>query len=171
MARVPTPGLTTQDHKLRRWLLEQAEEHGHAIVQVAGDDRGAPYAFTVGAWRRFGVAEAVVIGLPEEMSQVLLTAYVNQSRAGARFLPGTIHDGFFEDLAVAFEKVARGWYPEFLGSAFLLHPKGDFPAVQIILPSGEGMWPWEPDAPPGFARFQPVLTDSGLPESWGTVEA
>jgi hypothetical protein len=165
---VPSQGLTTQDQKLRRWLLDQAEEHGNAIVQIGGDESAAPYAFTVGAWRRFGVAEAVVVGLPPEMSQVLLCAYVQQARAGERFLPGTVYEGFFDGVAVAFEQVAKGWYPEYLGSAFLLYAKGEFPAVQIIVPTSDGIWPWEPDAPPGFARWQPILTESGLPESWGS---
>src|SRR5205823_1541519 len=145
---------------------DQTEQHGTAVVQVAGNGGDSPYAFTVGAWRRFGVAEAVVIGMPSEMSQVLLSSYVNKIKDGERFLAGMVYEGFFEGFAVAFEQVAKGWYPEYLGSAFLLYPKGDFPAVQIIVPSGEGYWPWEPNAPSGFAEWQPILTDSGLPESW-----
>lgn len=160
------PGLNPQDEKFRRWLLEQAERHGHAVVQVAGTDNDPPYAFTVGAWRRFGVAEAVVVGLPPEMSQVLLGAYVQRASAGDRFLAGTVYDGFFEGVSVVFEQVAKGWYPEYLGSAFLLYAKGDFAALQIIVPTPQGQWPWHADAPPGFDRWQPVLTESGRPESW-----
>jgi hypothetical protein len=168
MARVPPPnvGLTDQDKQFRAWLLAQAEEHGTAVVQVAGESGSAPYAFTVGAWRRFGVAEAVVVGLPPEMSQVLLTAYVDLAKAGTRFRAGAIHDGFFDGVPVAFERVAKGWYPEYLGSAFLLYAKGDFAALQIIVPTPHGQWPWSPDAPDGFRAWQPVLTESGLPESW-----
>jgi hypothetical protein len=166
---VPPTGLTAQDTQLRQWLLDQAEEHGAAVVQVAGadgDDREPPYAFTVGAWRRFGIAEAVVIGLPDEMSQVLLRAYVDRARQGERFLAGTVHDGFFEGIPVAFEKVDAGWYPEYLGSAFLCYPQGKFPAVQIIVPTPQGHWPWTEDAPAGFADWQPILTVSGEPESF-----
>jgi hypothetical protein len=164
--RVPPKGLTAQDLRLRQWLLDQAEEHGTAIVQVAGEDSAPPYAFTVGAWRRFGLAEAVVVGLPEEMSQVLLLAYVDRARQGDRFRPGGVYEGFFEGIPVAFEKVDPGWYPEYLGSAFLCYPKGDFPALQLIVPTAQGYWPWTEDAPPGFAEWQPVLTASGELESF-----
>lgn len=160
------PRLTSADQRLRQSLLEQADEYGNAVVQVAGDERGAPYAFTVGAWRRFGVAEAVVVGLPPEMSQVLLDAYVDQAAGGERFKPGTVYHGFFQGVPVAFEQVHKGWYPEFFGSAFLLYAKGDFPALQIIVPTPQGKWPWQPDAPPGFAEYQQILTASGRPESW-----
>lgn len=158
--------MTAEDRRLRGWLLDQAERYGNAVVQVAGDERGAPYAFTVGAWRRFGVAEAVVVGLPADMSSVLLGAYVERARAGERFGPATVYDGFFEGVPVAFERVAPKWYPEFLGSAFLIYPTGDFPALQIIVPTSQGQWPWQADAPRGFAEWQPILTDSGRPESW-----
>ncbi|HEY0807487.1 MAG TPA: DUF4262 domain-containing protein, partial [Pseudonocardiaceae bacterium] len=116
---VPPRPLTAQDEKFRRWLLDQAEQHGHAIVQVAGGQDYAPYAFTVGAWRRFGVAEAVVVGLPAEVSQVLLSAYVAQASGGERFLAGTLYHGFFEGVPVVFETVAKAWYKEYFGSAFL----------------------------------------------------
>jgi hypothetical protein len=62
--------------------------------------------------------------------------------------------------------VAQGHYPEFFGSALLLYPKGDFPAVQLIVATPQGKWPWQADAPAGFAEWQPVLTVSGDPESW-----
>lgn len=170
MASVPPNRLTAQDEKFRRWLLDQAEEHGHAVVQVAGGSHNgadyAPYAFTVGAWRRFGVAEAVVVGMPEEMSQVLLTAYVHRAGLGERFRAGDLYHGFFEGVPVAFETVARPWYKEYLGSAFLLYPKGDFAALQIVVPTPQGFWPWSPDAPPGFRAWQKILTVSGRPETW-----
>lgn len=158
--------LPPQDEQFRRWLLDQAEQHGNAVIQVAGGPDYAPYAFTVGAWRRFGVAEAVVVGLPEDMSQVLLNAYVSRAREGERFLAGTVYHGFFEGVPVVFEQVAKGWYPEYLGSAFLLYAKGDFAALQIIVPTPQGNWPWDRDAPPGFGAWQRVLTESGRPESW-----
>jgi uncharacterized protein DUF4262 len=162
----PPARLSDSDQRLRKSLLDQADQFGNAVVQVAGDENSAPHAFTVGAWRRFGVAEAVVVGLPPEMSQVLLSAYVDRAVDGVRFRPGTIYDGFFDGVPVAFETVHKGWYPEYLGSAFLLYARGDFPAVQIIVPTPQGHWPWQQDAPPGFAQWQRILTASGRPESW-----
>ncbi|HEV2779204.1 MAG TPA: DUF4262 domain-containing protein [Actinophytocola sp.] len=151
---------------LRWWLLDQSDRHGYAMVEVAGDEHGAPYVFSVGAWRRFRVPEAVVIGLPDGMGRMLIDAYVRRARAGERFMPGRVVDDFFDGAPVIVERVARGHYPEFFGSALLVYPAGDFPAVQLIVATPEGAWPWQPDAPVGFADWQPVLTHSGDPESW-----
>ncbi len=158
MGAVPTTDVPAEYQNLRTWLLAQAEEHGTAVVQVAEDDDLAPYAFTVGAWRRFGVAEAVVVGMPAEMSEVLLRAYVSRSREGVRFGPH-VYDGFFQGVDVAFEQVAKGWYPEFLGSAFLLYAKGDSPALQIIVPTPDG-YCLRGRRPSGFAKWQQILTEA-----------
>ncbi|WP_184688221.1 DUF4262 domain-containing protein [Saccharothrix tamanrassetensis] len=166
MAGVSSPALNPHEAKLRDWLFDQAERHGHAVVTVPEDAEGAGYAFSVGAWRRFGVAEAVVLGLPPEMAEVLIRAYVSRAAQGERFLPGKLYHDFFDGVPITFERVFKGFYPEFFGSAFLLYGKGDFPAVQIIVPTPDGHWPWYPTAPEGFADWQLVLTETGRPESW-----
>jgi hypothetical protein len=160
------PSGEIDDEALRQWLVEQAEEFGNATVEVAGDEHGAPYVFTVGAWRNSGVAEAVTIGLPDGMGRVLVNAYTRRAREGERFALGKEYRDFFEGVPVVLERVAKGHYPEFFGSALLLYPRGDFPAVQLIVATPEGAWPWQEDAPEGFADWQPVLTVSGVPESW-----
>jgi hypothetical protein len=160
------PGLSPEQERLRRRLLDEADRHGHAIMEVAGDRHGAPYVFSVGAWRRLGVPEAVVIGLPDGMGRVLVDAYVRRAGLGERFAVGRIYDDFFAGTPIVLERVALGHYPEFLGSALLMYPDADFPAVQLIVATPRGAWPWQPDAPAGFADWQPVLTRSGMPESW-----
>jgi hypothetical protein len=158
--------LSADDLKLRAWLLEQAETYGHATITVPPDADGAGYAFSVGAWRRFGAPEAVVIGMEPEMATVLIHAYVERARGGERFRPGQLYFDFFQGVPVTFERVYRGFYPEFFGSAFLLYDHGDFAATQIIVPTPQGKWPWQPDAPEGFHDWQLVLTETGIPESW-----
>lgn len=160
------PGLGGEEAELRQWLLEQAEQHGNAVVEVAADEHGAGYVFTVGAWRRFGVPEAVVVGLPEGMGAELVNAFVRRASAGERFEPGRVYRDFFTSAPVVMERVALGHYPEFLGSALLLYPSADFPALQLIVATPDGHWPWQASAPAGFAEWQPVLTESGAPESW-----
>jgi hypothetical protein len=161
-----TAPLNAEEQRFRDWVLRETELNGNAIIEVPPDDEGAGYVFSVGAWRRFGIAEAVVLGLPEGMGRTLVNAYVQRAREGERFLPGKVYENFFEGVPITVERVARGHYLEYFGSAFVLYRKGDFPALQLIVPTPEGVWPWQPDAPAGFADWQLVLTESGRPESW-----
>jgi len=155
-----------EDHELREWIVAQAGARGNAVIAVPADEEGSGYCFTASAWAMHEVPEAVVVGLPPEVGPVLLDAYVDRAAAGERFEPGSVYTDFFEGVPVTFEVVHPGHYPEFFGSAFLVYPEGDFPALQLIVATPDGAWPWEHDAPEGFAEWQPVLTDSGEPESW-----
>lgn len=158
--------LSPRDRQLRDHLLAEADAHGKAIVEVAGDNDGAPYTFSVGAWRRFGIPEAVTIGLPEGVGHYLIDLYVQRASGGEKFQPGQVWDDLLEGILVTVERVNKGHYFEFFGSAFLVHPDGDFDAIQLITATPQDYWPWEADGPPGFGLWQPVLTESGVPESW-----
>jgi hypothetical protein len=163
---MPDLPLSEEDRRLRDFLIAEADVHGKAVIEVAGDDEGAPYTFSVGAWRRFGVPEAVTIGLPAGAGRVLIDNYVDRASRGERFPPGHVWDDLLEGVLVTVERVNKGHYFEFFGSAFLVHPEGDFEAIQLITATPDDYWPWEREAPPGFDVWQPVLTASGDPESW-----
>jgi uncharacterized protein DUF4262 len=166
MPAMTTEALAPEDQDLLEWIVAEAERRGNAVIQVPHDDNGAGYCFTACVWALHQVPEAVVVGLPEQMAPVLLDAYVDRAATGEAFTPGSVYEDFFEGAPVTFERVAPGHYPEYFGSAFLVYPDGDFPAVQIIVATPDGKWPWDADAPEGFAEWQPVLTESGSPESW-----
>lgn len=146
--------------------MRTADEHGAAVLHVAGDERGAPFAFSAGTWRRFGKPEVVVIGLPRDVAHGVVNNYVRRVAAGERFVPGRLYEGFLQGCPVVVERVAGTHYPAFLGSALLLYEGVDFPAIQLVVSSPDGKFPWQEDAPGGFAAYQPVLTASGQPESW-----
>lgn len=155
-----------KDVQLRDRLLAELESRGNAVVSVAADGAQGNYAFTAGVHGKHGIDEAIVIGLPEQMAPVLLDAYVDLAASGRTFQPGEFYDGFFTGVRIAFERVDRMYYASHFGIAHLLYPDGDFPALQIIVPTGNGLWPWDPAAPAGFAQWQPILTPSGKPESF-----
>lgn len=158
--------LAPQDQELLERIVEEAERRGNAVIRVPSDDAGSGYCFTACVWAMHKVPEAVVVGLPDHIGPILLDAYVDRAATGESFVPGQIYDDFFQGVPVTFERVALGHYTEYLGSAFVVYPDGDFPALQIIVASPDGHWPWDEDAPEGFAEWQPVLTESGRPESW-----
>lgn len=158
--------LTGEELDLRDRLIAESDAKGNAIVEVAGEDGEAPFTFSVGAWRRFGVPEGIAIGLPPGVGRRLVNTYVRRAAAGKKFIPGVRYHDFFDGVPVTFERVAKGHYFPYFGTAFLLHPGGEFPALQLIVPTTDGFWPWHPRAPADFARWQRVLTVSGRPESW-----
>jgi hypothetical protein len=167
--RVPAPETDPEikaDEALRRWILDTANRHGGAVIQVAGDESGAPYAFTAGLWRTFGRPEALVIGLPPPVAAAVLGNYVQRVVAGESFRPGALYEKFLEGLQVTFERIASRFHASWMGSLYLLHPQGNFAAMQLLVPLPGPIWPWWEEAPEGFPEYQPVLTAGGEPESW-----
>ncbi|OLR94869.1 DUF4262 domain-containing protein [Actinokineospora bangkokensis] len=158
--------ISEEEAELRAWLLAECDRTGHAVIQVSDDEFGAGYSFSVGAWRVHGAPEAVVVGLPAEMALGLIDLYVRRVSEGERFFPGLPYLDFFDGTPVVVERVHQAFYPEYLGSALLLYPSGQFPALQLIVATPDGHFPWHDRAPKGFREWQPVLTDSGMPESW-----
>ncbi|WIX75712.1 DUF4262 domain-containing protein [Amycolatopsis carbonis] len=166
MAAVTTSALTAEEQRLIDWIESQAKERGNAVIAVPQDDQGAGFCFTACAWALHNVPEVVVVGLPGDLGPILLDAYVDRAANGEIFEVGKRYDDFFQGSAVVFERVAKGHYPEYFGSAFLVYPDGDFPALQVVVATADGHFPWQDTAPDGFAEWQPVLTESGVPESW-----
>ena len=158
--------LTAEEQRMIEWIESQAKERGNAVIQVTAPEGEAGYSFTACAWALHNVPEAVVVGLPGQMGPVLLDAYVDRAANGEIFEVGRRYDDFFDGVPVVLERVAKGHYPEYFGTAFLIYPDGDFPALQLIVATPELKFPWSPDAPEGFAAWQPVLTETGDPESW-----
>ncbi|WP_156753751.1 DUF4262 domain-containing protein [Actinokineospora pegani] len=158
--------ISEDEARLRDWLLATCQTEGHAVVEVGDDEFGAGYTFSVGAWRVHGAPEAVVVGIPQDIARGLIELYVRRVAAGERFFPGLPYLDFFDGTPVVVERVDHAFYPEYLGSALLVYPSGQFPALQLIVATPDGHFPWHADAPDGFRDWQPVLTDSGLPESW-----
>ncbi|MGJ7905059.1 DUF4262 domain-containing protein [Actinopolyspora sp. H202] len=160
-------GTASSTDELRRWLVDTSERYGAAVLHVPEEEDHAPYSFSVGAWRRFGKPELVVIGLPEQVGRSVVETYVARVGRGERFITGRLYEGFLAEQPVTFERVAGMYYPEYLGSAMLVYGDDDFPALQLVLPTPDtGLFPWSEHAPEGFASYQPVLTRSGAPETW-----
>src|SRR2546430_16299833 len=85
-----------EHEQLHDWLLDEIERHGNAVVEVAGDEHGAPYVFSVGAWQRFRVPEAVAIGLPDGMGRGVGKAHVGPGGGGGGVAPGRLYHRLFD---------------------------------------------------------------------------
>ena len=79
-------------------------------------------------------------------------------QAGERFAPGTSYDGFLEGFPVQFVPVAREHRETYMLSASWLHGGPKFDGLQLIWPSTEGIFPWEPNASAWLRANQPILS-------------
>jgi hypothetical protein len=74
-------------------------------------------------------------------------------------LAGGRYEGFLEGFKVQFEAVASERFDEYFGWNKWLYRGKNFEVLQIIYPTTDGVWPWEPAASEWFRQRQPILSD------------
>lgn len=159
------------DERLRRDLLARIARNDFAVVAVAeesGSGGGwvAPgFAYSVGLWTFHRVPDLIVVGAPARHATQLISQYVALVKSGKRFRPGGPYRDLLPGPGVMLELVAPSLYREWFDRSFEFYPTGDFPAYQALWPDRDGNWPWQRQWDTAHVP-QPVLTESGRPESW-----
>jgi hypothetical protein len=139
--------------------LADIEEHGCHVIHVLEDEEGPPFSYSVGVQKTSGAPEVIVIGLKQPIAHFVINEYNDRVRAGERFAAGTRHEGFLEGFTVQFEAVSADHFDDYLGWDKWVYAGKDFRVLQIVYPSTDGIWPWEPGASEWFRERQPLLSD------------
>ena len=141
-----------------RNILAHIEEHGCSVTSVFDPDAEVPtFSYSIGIAKSARAPELIVVGLKQDLGHWLVNEYNRRVRAGENFAPGVLYPGFLEDFDVQFAPVAREHRQGYMRSATWLHGGPDFEAFQLIWPSTDGVWPWDPDATEWFRANQPLL--------------
>jgi hypothetical protein len=159
--------LPTPEDDLDRQILDTIAREGWMVLGIEASDEGPQYAFSVGLFRTLGYPEIVVMGLPPAVSQDLINEIGSRVRAGDRFGVGQRYEGIASNFPLAFIEMDRAYYRPYLGYARWFHRGSDFPAVQVVWPDKQGIFPWEPDYDADFFEIQRVLGPAGnWPHGW-----
>lgn len=57
-------------------------------------------------------------------------------------------------------EVQKEHYHEHFGYANWFYKSEEFPVLQCVFPTVQGVFPWDPDATQDFIDYQPLLTSS-----------
>lgn len=137
--------------------LEDIRAHGCHVIHVMEEGSSPPFSYSVGIQQTSKVPEIIVVGLNRDLAHFIVTEYNHRVRTGERFLSGKPCAGFIEGFDVRFEPMAKKHYAEYLGWDRWLYGGDGFDAVQVIYPTTDGVWPWDPAASNWFKERQPLL--------------
>lgn len=145
-----------------RNILAHIEAYGCSVTSVFDPDGREPtFSYSIGISKGTMAPELIVVGLKQELGHWLVNEYNRRVRKGETFAPGVLYLGFLEGFAVQFRAVAAEHRQNYMRSTAWLHGGPDFEAFQLIWPSTDGVWPWDPKATEWFRANQPLLTESG----------
>ena len=143
---------------IKEKALANIAQFGLQIISVSEDGELPPFSYTLGIEKTLGQPELIVIGLRAAVAHVALNECYWQMKEGMTIAPGTmVADLLGGGFQCQIGEVSPGHYDDYMGFAIWLHEGKGFRACQIIFPSTDNVFPWEPDASDWFRNRQPIL--------------
>lgn len=140
-------------------VLGHIESHGWSVTNIR-EEHGRPgWSFTIGLFENYGHPEVILFGLKAESRHRILNWIGENARDGKVFTAGNEHDWVLDGHNCFSREVHPNWYGDLIGWAMWFYGGGsDFPMVQCIWPSRDGLYPWQ-DA--NYSQ-QPLLDEADL---------
>jgi len=125
----------------RENLEKNIKEFGHFVIGTAtGPDDNIPMSYTVGLSDDGTTPELIVFGLPPKIAVALLNDAANLLKADA--LPLDTPVEHLANLPIVFKAVSSEVVSDYILQANG-RAKRNIPALQMVLPDTNGLFPWE----------------------------
>jgi Domain of unknown function (DUF4262) len=144
----------------RETIQHNINESGCFIIQVKPDDYLPGFAYTIGLYQKFNHPEIICFGLPLDLLGTVLNDACNRIKHGAALQASVPYDDFIADFPVQLLSVDRSYYPDYWGIANNFYQYQDYPALQLVWPDKQGLFPWEPAFNVNWKFKQPLLDRS-----------
>lgn len=118
------------------------EEHGFHVTYVPEEQDFIPFGYSTGLYKNFGIPEAFISGLPNGLTNGLITNYAQAFRDQKVPLNQKL-DHLIDSFAVYIIPVKNEDLSEKILSSFRLYEDNNFESVQIIFPDLDGKFPGE----------------------------
>lgn len=143
--------------KTEQKIKSDITKHGLHIIHVLAEDDLPNFSYSIGLYETYQKSEIIIIGLKQDMQQVLLNNIAYDYKQGRELESGKMHNDILDDYECLLLDIDKKNYDEYMGQAIDYYKSKDFPVMQIIWPTPSKMYPFDKDAPDGFKKWQPVL--------------
>lgn len=143
-----------------RKLIQTIKDCGWQVTQVFDPKgRDPDFSYSIGMYETLQQPELIIIGLPIKNAGNLINLYGRRIRDDGRiYRAGEFFDDLIEGYDAFLIDVSNSPIKEeYAKSAGWYYDRGDFPMLQLVWPSIDRKWPWEP----GQAKLlseQPLLS-------------
>jgi hypothetical protein len=147
----------TGSDDLERKVLSDVEDRGWHCLHITEEGGQPPFSFSIGFYKTWKFPELIAVGLSSEVTQAAFNLIAETLTAGRKIDLRSTNEDLFEGYPCAFIEVQKSHFREYVGTAIWYYESTSFPLYQIIWPSKDGMYPWNPSASTHFKAWQPVL--------------
>ncbi len=138
-------------------IKSNIKKYGVHIIHVLEEDEDPNFSYTIGLYETYQKPEIIIIGLKQDLHQVLLNNIAYDYKEGREFENGKMEDDILDGYQCLLLNVDKKYYEEYLGIAMDYYTGKDFPVMQIIWPTPGNQYPFDKKAPSGFKKWQPIL--------------
>ncbi|RVX43497.1 uncharacterized protein DUF4262 [Nonomuraea polychroma] len=148
-------------NRFQEAMMGYIGEHGWGVSDIADDDIGPGWAYTVGLWHTFGLPEVAIFGLDTDLRQSCLNFLADDIQAGYPIATEQERSEILEGVRVLLKSMHPSWYEPLFGeygSLFSFYQRTPrFPILQLVWPDTEGLFAWQSGSDPLLAQLQPSL--------------
>lgn len=132
------------------------EKYGCHIVLVEAGNHLPDFVYSIGLYQQFNHPEIICFGLKSELMSSMINNACDLIKQGDKLVPGELYSGFLEGHNVQFLPVDNAFYSDYLGYGSWYYDS-NFPALQMVYPDLQGIFPWEDGFNPDWKFRQPLL--------------
>ena len=150
-------------------IVANIREHGFFAWSVGAGPREFKFAYTVGFWLNLGHPEVIVLGVSAEVAHTVFWNAWDLAKAQGPLPIGQPIEGIgptpaylmpVGDLARSDLMLSDRWF----------YRREDFPALQIVWPDDNDLFPWEDGFDRARLMLQPDLSEDGWRKILGLPE-
>ena len=145
------------DAEAEKQLISDVEKYGFHVAIVPGDGYSPTFAYTIGLYKTYGYPELVCFGLSHDLIQSMFWTAKEVFDKQPKPDPSIGYPDFIGDFDVRFLTVDKARYADYFGYAHWFYKSWDFPALQIVWPDKQTLFPWEESFNPDWKFKQPLL--------------
>lgn len=138
-------------------IISDVEKYGFHIAQVKGDGYSPSFSYTIGLHKTYGYPELICFGLNLDLLHSVL--WSGKELLDKQPFPdqNVGYPGFLGDFDVRLLTVDKAWYRYYFGYGIWFNGGINFPALQIVWPDKQALFPWEESFNPAWKAGQPLL--------------
>ncbi len=143
--------------RIKQQAQKNIAQYGLHILHILGDTEGACFTYSIGLYETFGHPEIILLGLKAEVAHSILNAMADVIRDHHSFDSHLFYDDILGGYSCYMLPVEQQHYDAYVGQAVSYYGHTDFPLLQCVYPSVEGVYPWNKNASESLQWFEPLL--------------
>ncbi len=145
--------LSSSDKK----ILDDIKKYGWHVIKVLEGEDGPGFGYSIGLYKTFGHPEIIIIELKLDLIHNLINDIGEQIKNGKAFNTENFYSDLIEGFDCYFALVDKKFYEQYIGNALWFYNNEEFPLIQCIYPTVNGIYPWEKDWPDNIKNLQTLL--------------